>query len=80
MDKQYTFDEINALIAAGKIKSMTLEATVIRANGDIEPQGIIAAKHRNILKHILLQVRIKLDRLYVYRQRLKNGKRSHECR
>lgn len=67
----YTPEQINALIAAGKVKSVTIEATVIRANGSIEPQGTISGWHTNIFKHILLQAKIKYDRLRVNIQRLK---------
>jgi hypothetical protein len=63
MKKQY--DDVNAMIAAGKIKSMSIEATVIRANGDIEPQGTIAGYDRNILKNIILWMKIKRDRIRV---------------
>lgn len=69
MDKHYTIDEVNALISEGKLKSMTLEATVIRANGDIEPQGIIAGFHKNIFKNIALWMKIKYDRFHTMRNK-----------
>jgi len=69
MDKQYTVDEVNALIAAGKVKSMTIEAVVIRANGKIEPQGTIAGFHSNIFKNILLWMKIKRDRFLAQRMK-----------
>lgn len=65
--ENYTIDDINAMIAAGKVKSMTVDAVVIRANGTIEPQGTIAGYHNNIFKNILLWVKIKFDRIQVMR-------------
>lgn len=65
MDRQYTQDEINTLLASGKIKSMTIEAVVIRANGNIEPQGTIAGFHTNIIKNVLLWMKIKYNRIRV---------------
>ena len=64
-ERRYTLDEVNALIAAGKVRGMTIEATVIRANGNTEPQGTIAGFHSNILKNILLWIKIKRDRIRV---------------
>lgn len=68
---EYNIEELNALRAAGKVKSFNIEATVIRANGDIEPQGIISGWHSNIFKHLALQAKIKLDRLRVNIQRFR---------
>lgn len=67
--EQYTTDDINAMIAAGRMKSMTVEAVVIRANGNIEPQGTIAGYHNNIIKNILLWIKIKRDRFRVMRNK-----------
>lgn len=68
MNEQMTLDDLNALIAAGKLKSMTMTAVVTRANGDIEPQGIIAGYHRNIFKHIALRIKIIRDRIRTMRK------------
>ncbi len=76
MEEQQLPPDIAGLIAAGKVKSMTIEATVIRADGRIEPQGTISGWHTNIFKHLALQARIKLDRLRVNIKRLSNGKRT----
>jgi hypothetical protein len=76
VDKQYTVDDVNALIAAGKVKSFNIEATVIRANGDTEPQGTISGWHSNIFKHLALQVKIKYHRLRVNIQRFKKWHQS----
>lgn len=41
------------------VKSVALEATVIRADGSTEPLGVIAAWHRNPLKRLWLRLRRK---------------------
>ncbi len=64
------------ILAQGKIKSITIDAVVIRANGDIEPQGRISGWHTNIFKHIALQARVKYDRLRVNIQRFKKWQAS----
>jgi hypothetical protein len=46
------------------IKSVALEATIIRADGTEEPQGIVAYSHRNPLKQML--VRLRSPRLRVF--------------
>lgn len=63
-------------IIAGKVKSVSITAVVIRANGDIEPQGVISGWHSNKIKHLLLQARIKYDRLKVNIQRFKKWRMS----
>jgi hypothetical protein len=67
----YTLNEVAALITAGRLKSMTVQAVVIRANGNIEPQGTISGRNRNIFKHLLLQAKIKLTRLWVKYKEMK---------
>jgi len=62
-----TQDQIDALMASTKLKGFTIEATVIRANGDVEPQGIVAGWNRNPFKNIVLKLKILRDRLRVLR-------------
>lgn len=58
-----TEGELSALIADGKVKSFMIEAKIIRANGNIENRGLVSAKHTNPIKHILLQIKIAVNRL-----------------
>lgn len=44
------------------VKEITIEATVIRANGDIEPRGVISYYHKNPLKRAMWALRQKLRR------------------
>lgn len=44
------------LIAGAGIKRISLEATVIRANGTVEPLGEIAVWHRNPLRRAWTRV------------------------
>lgn len=60
--------DLNALIAAGRLKSMTMTAVVTRADGTIEPQGTIAGYHKNIFKHIALRIKIICDRIRTMRK------------
>ena len=48
------------------VQSATLEIQVIRANGTIENHGLVAAYHKNKLKNALLQVHIKIRRVYTW--------------
>lgn len=73
MEEKYIDPDLEAMIAQSKLQSMTIEATVIRADGRIEPQGVISGWNRNIFKHLALQAKIKLDRLRVHIKRLNNG-------
>lgn len=48
--------------ANAKVKEITIEATVIRANGDVEPQGVISYYHANPLRRAMWALRQKLRR------------------
>jgi len=64
-----TQDQIDALMASTKLKGFTIEATVIRANGKIEPQGMIAGWNRNPIKNIALKLKILYNRWQVRRNK-----------
>lgn len=44
-------------ISQQPLKSISLEATVIRANGDVEELGTVAYWHRNPLKRLVSRLR-----------------------
>lgn len=48
--------------ANAKVKEITIEATVIRANGTIEPQGVIGYYNANPLKRAMWTLKQKLRR------------------
>lgn len=64
-DQEYSVDQLNAFIASGEVKSFSVQAVVTRVNGTIENYGTISGWHSNIFKHIILQVKIIIDRLLV---------------
>lgn len=43
-------------------KSISVEAVIIRANGDVEPLGTVAYWHRNPLKRLAFRIKNRLGK------------------
>lgn len=63
-------ETLQALMNAGKIKSFSIEATVIRANGNREELGTIAEYHAHPIKHAYAQVKLSVKRFLTWLQSL----------
>lgn len=48
---------MGSLLARSPVKSVTVEAVVIRADGSREDHGTVAAYHRNPLKRLAYRLR-----------------------
>lgn len=66
-----TTTEEGVILTPGDIKKMTIQATIIRANGDIEHYGTISGFHKNKFYNAIMQIYIKLHR---YMTEIKLGK------
>lgn len=68
-EQEEQLDRIDGMLARGELKGFTLEAVVTRAaTGKVEDHGIIAGRHKNPLKHILLQIKIRIQRYKTWRR------------
>jgi hypothetical protein len=43
--------------AKGGLREVTIEAKVIRANGDVEDRGVVSYYHKNPLKRLVWRLR-----------------------